>query len=245
MEKIVGKNMKRYLILIITSLILLTIPYQTTTCAAPISLIDNLDDVKHIQMIDGNESVNTDYEKTYLDIYKITYHVLDGTIDLYMVLNGSIKNDDLTSYVLWYNTTETTYKLDYRNGVNYGYAEEKNSFEGAESNQQSNQNISLHASGNVIQVTYQTMKDPSNKSEFWGYALEKSTEDNISEIWVDFIPDSYANSENGSGSNTTDTNGDNPPDNQNKTPSFNFGIFLIALICTICVIMGKKQLKKR
>ena len=40
MEKIVGKNMKRYLILIITSLILLTIPYQTTTCAAPISLIE-------------------------------------------------------------------------------------------------------------------------------------------------------------------------------------------------------------
>lgn len=236
--------MKRYFILAITGLILFTILSQTT-CAAPISTIDKLDDVKHVQIIDSNATVNPYHEKSYLDIYKITYHVLDGTIDLYMVLNASIKNDNSTSYVLWYNTTDATYKLDYRNGVNYGYAEEKNIFEGAASSESRSQNISLYASEKIIQVTYQTMQNPSDKLEFWGYALEENTQDNISEIWVDFIPDSHSNFEYDNASNTTDNNGDKPEENQNETPSFNVVIFLIALTCVICLKIRKKQLSKR
>ena len=241
--------MKRYFILTITGLILLTILSQATIDAAPISTIDKLDDVKHVQIIGSNVTVNPGYEKPYIDIYKITYRVLNDTIDLYMVLNGTIKNDNSTSYILFYNTTEAIYKLDYRNGVNYGYAEEKNISGIPQSIKKPSQNISLYASGERIQVTYQTIKDPSNKTDFWGYAMEENTQDNISEIWVDFIPDSYSNFENYNGSNETDNNIDNngnkQQDDQNKTPSLNFSMFLIALIFIICVKIRKKQLHKR
>ncbi|MCD4665279.1 MAG: hypothetical protein K8R68_08400, partial [Bacteroidales bacterium] len=154
-------------IAIITIIVLLTL-ISTTASSAVVTKIDEIEDITH-QIISGNvTSLEFDQERPDIDIVKVSYFITDeNKVKIMMTVNGFINDSNDIFYVMWYNTTNASYWMNYSNGINNGWMEPLDN--GEQFTEIENVDVSSH----TIIATYDLYDNNTKAVELWGYACEK------------------------------------------------------------------------
>jgi hypothetical protein len=238
--------MRKYLIFVILQLII-SITFSSSVSSVGVSEIDNFNDVYH-QITTNNQTITEDnQEKPDIDIYKILSSTAEdaGIVDLSIAVKGSIKNADSIHYIVWYNTTNASYYLDYSNGKNYGWIVD------LDTNEKSYQSGQLQVTDHIITVIYNLTTINEKFVDLWGYTFESEINESEEHIWFDYVPNSkvpadinisYQDDDDDDDDNNQTIPDDSDTDND-KTSTPGFEIFLL-IIATIVLIIFKSQKKK-
>lgn len=229
-------NMKLWKAITIVISIVPLILISTTASSAVVSKLDGIEDIYH-QTISGNvTSLEFDQERPDIDIMKVSYYITeDSKVKVMMVINGFIKDSNDISYVLWYNTTNASYWVNYSNGTNNGWMTSLDN--GEQFTEIENVDVSSH----ILTVAYGLYDNNTKAVELWGYACEKYINGSNMEKWIDYVPDRFSPySKEKNGDNKTL---DNDGDDALGTPGFETITVLIAVAITL-IILGKTSKKK-
>lgn len=233
--------MKKQQFIVILFGVAVIVSMSIIVSSGPVSLIDEQDDVG--KMITQNDTTYTvkNQVKPSVDLSKINFHAVnDDTVELTIVLHGSIQNDTKTQYIAWYNTSTCSYYVHYINGKNKGWAQTLNN-----QSIQINESVPPKIQGNILTITYDCLNVNTTEIDFWGYATtrEKNT------TWIDIVPNSrpypsfiHAGSNSDDSSDLTSDLNDSSPDNEDKTidETRDFSISLVILAFFIGLILRKK-----
>ena len=82
---------------------------------------DATGDVFHWQITETGFNWEYSADKPNIDITEMSCDVSDGTITLSLTVAGTIENSELITYVLYYNSENSSYSATYSNGEGYSY----------------------------------------------------------------------------------------------------------------------------
>jgi hypothetical protein len=240
--------MRKYLIFVVLQLII-SITFSTSVFSVGVSEIDNFNDVYH-QITKNNQTITEDnQEKPDIDIYKILSSTAEdaGIVDLSIAVKGSIINADSIHYIVWYNTTNASYYLDYSNGKNYGWIVD------LDTNEKSYQSRQLQITDHIITVTYNLTSINEKFVELWGYTFFNEANESEEHIWFDYVPNSKVPADINI-SHQDDDDDDNDDNNQTipdesdtdndntSTPGFEIFLFIIATIVLMIFNRWKRKI---
>jgi hypothetical protein len=232
------KKLRNYGIVLISLLVLL----GSCFTAAATSIDDGTSDVWHWTFTftggrwDGNIG-----NKPNIDIKEISYSVNDNKITLKMEVSGEIQNSDKIAYMVYYNTTDTTYQMSYSNGTGGGFGMNQENMD-----IRATENVSV--SGDTFSVVLDVIGDTS-KVDLWGYAAEYSSYGDLSaEWWGDWAPNEKFLFDTGTdgtdGTNGTDgTDGgldDKESGSDKKTPGFEL-VLVLAAVAVVFIVLRKRR----
>jgi hypothetical protein len=232
------KKLRSYGIVLISLLVLL----GSCFTAAATSIDDGTSDVWHWTFTftggrwDGNIG-----NKPNIDIKEISYSVNDNKITLKMEVSGEIQNSDKIAYMVYYNTTDTTYQMSYSNGTGGGFGMNQENMD-----IRATENVSV--SGDTFSVVLDVIGDTS-KVDLWGYAAEYSSYGDLSaEWWGDWAPNEKFLFDTGTdgtdGTNGTDgTDGgldDKESGSDKKTPGFEL-VLVLAAVAVVFIVLRKRR----
>jgi hypothetical protein len=232
------KKLRNYGIVLISLLVLL----GSCFTAAATSIDDGTSDVWHWTFTftggrwDGNIG-----NKPNIDIKEISYSVNDNKITLKMEVSGEIQTSDKIAYMVYYNTTDTTYQMSYSNGTGGGFGMNQENMD-----IRATENVSV--SGDTFSVVLDVIGDTS-KVDLWGYAAEYSSYGDLSaEWWGDWAPNEKFLFDTGTdgtdGTNGTDgTDGgldDKESGSDKKTPGFEL-VLVLAAVAVVFIVLRKRR----
>jgi len=235
--------MKKYPIFVFIQLILAII-FSTSAYSFAISEIDVFNDV-YYQIITDNQTITKENQiRPEIDIFKVLYHIDKdaNTVDVSVAVNGSILNKESIRYIVWYNTTNESYCLNYSNGKNTGWATN------LDTNEKFYEINPLQITLHTITTTYSLINENSKTIDLWGYSYEININESETHLWFDYVPNyhpppsiihAFNQNYNNSYNNQTDPNGSETDGDSTKTPGFEIFLIIIALI----TIIAKKRKK--
>ena len=238
------KKLRSYGIVLISLLVLL----GSCFTAAATSVNDGTSDVRHwtFTFTGGRWDENIG-NKPNIDIKEISYEINGDKITLKMEVAGSIQTSEKIAYMVYYNTTDTTYQMSYSNGTGGGYGMNHE-------NMDINATDTVTISGDTLSVVLDVIGDTS-KVNLWGYAAEYSSYGDLSaEWWGDWAPneqfpfdtgtDGTDGTDDTDGTNGTDgTDGTNDNDgsgSEKKTPGFEL-VAVIAAVAVAFILLRKRR----
>jgi hypothetical protein len=204
---------------------------STTVLSTVISKIDETDDIYHETIRNNKSTLTENQQRPHIDIYKISYLVTDDNkVQLTIVIQGFIRHLPNVTYTMWYNTTNTSYSLQYTNGMNTGYAIVKET--GEKFTEVENVSVDAH----TITVTYNQYGNETAPLEFWGYTMENYEEGTTRHIWADYVPEKYSPY-----GNMTDDEQNGINEDASSTPSFGIVGVIFALSVVVLVLISRKR----
>lgn len=234
------KKLRNYGIVLISLLVLL----GSCFTAAATSIDDGTSDVWHWAQSPSGTSWSWQGNvgnKPNIDIKEISYSVNDNKITLKMEVSGEIQNSDKIAYMVYYNTTDTTYQMSYSNGTGGGFGMNQENMD-----IRATENVSV--SGDTFSVVLDVIGDTS-KVDLWGYAAEYSSYGDLSaEWWGDWAPNEKFLFDTGTdgtdGTNGTDgTDGgldDKESGSDKKTPGFEL-VLVLAAVAVVFIVLRKRR----
>jgi len=240
--------MKKYQLFILIQIII-AITLSSSVYSQAISEIDGFNDVYN-QIISNNQTITIDnQQRPDLDVYKVLSYVKEDAriVDVSIAVKGSIKDEESIHYVVWYNTTNASYYLNYSNGKNNGWAID------LDTNEKYYQINPLQITDHIITATYDLIDDNPIFVELWGYSFESEINESETNFWFDYVPNTRTPSNinvtdmeddgevNGDNNQTTtddtDTNND-----KTSTPGFEIFLIFIATVSTIILLYRKNKI---
>ena len=229
--------MKKYPLFVFIQLILAII-FSTSVYSVAISEIDVFNDV-YYQVITDNQTITKDHQiRPEIDIFKVLYYVNEdaNTVDVSVAVNGSIQDKESIHYIVWYNTTNESYCLNYSNGKNTGWATD------LDTNENFYEINPLQITKHTITTIYNLIDENSKAIDLWGYTFESKINESETHLWFDYVPNhhsppniihafnqEYDNSDNNqTTSDESETYGDTT-----STPGFEIFLVIIAIIIII------------
>jgi hypothetical protein len=197
---------------------------------ATISIRDDggLDDVYHMTVTDNKTIVESSSERPEIDIYKISYRFTEeNAIKLSVSINGFINTTRNIKYVLWYNTTNASYLVNFSKGINNGYVKALDTGE----LYSEIENITISVDKHTLTATYGIygIDRSVDDGEFWGLISESYFEGDTQHIWMDYTHESHFPYEEFIVNTSTNDNGDDKV----STPGFETIVFLTVIILAI------------
>jgi PGF-CTERM protein len=175
--------------------------------------------------------------KPNIDITEVSYVVSGDKITIALKVSGSIQNSENVVYVVYYNSTDSHYVLNYMNGNGggAGYRGETMTL----GNFSMTQNVTI--SGGTLSVVLDVVGDTS-KVDLWGSAMEYTTSgDTMAEWWGDWAPNEKFTQAPDDGSDDTDgtQDGDNST-GEKGTPGFEV-VLVIAAVSIALLFLRRRR----
>lgn len=234
--------MKKYPLFIILQIIV-AITFSSSVYSQAISEIDGFNDV-YYQIISNNQTITKEnQQKANIDIWKVLSYVREDaqTVDVSINVKGSIQDSESIHYIVWYNTTNASYYLNYSNGKNNGWATD------FKTNEKYYQIKPVQNTGHVITATYDLIDENSNYEDLWGYAYESKINGSETHLWFDYVPNSYVPSdinisyEEDENDDDNQTTSDESETDNDSTSTPGFEIFLVFIASTLIIIFIKRK----
>lgn len=219
----------------IAGIVLVTLLVMTGVASAE-TLTDDTNDVFHHKWNENLGTYSWAYsvtDKPNIDIAELSYIVESGQLTLKMKVKGMIEDSEDVWYWAYYNTTDgSSYMMVYSNGGGSctGIPADYTDY-------MKMTNSTVSKSDDTISTTIDLIGTGA-KAELWGWAASGYTEEEESEWWGDWAPQSYEPEiyEEGNG------NGENGGNDGGGIPGFEFAFLVVAIAA---VIMLKRRNNKR
>jgi hypothetical protein len=237
--------MKKKFQLFIILQIILVIIFSSSAYSQAISEIDGFNDIYYQIKYNNNTTTIENQQKADIDIWKVLSYVKEDaqTVDVSINVKGSIQDSESIHYIVWYNTTNASYYLNYSNGNNTGWATD------TDTNERYYQIKPVQNTGHVITASYDLINGNSNYVDLWGYAYESNINESETQLWFDYVPNSkvpddlnisYQDDDDDDNNQTIPDDSDKDND-KTSTPGFEIFLFIIATI--ILMIFNRRKRK--
>lgn len=177
--------------------------------------------------------------KPNIDITEISYTVNNNKLTLSLKVSGTIQTSEKVVYMVYFNSTDTSYWLEYSNGTGGGWGIKKTGM-----NFTSAENVTI--SGNTLSIVLDALGDTS-KVDLWGYAFEYTLvgDQTTNEWWGDWAPNTkipFSTTQDGNtGNDTGDNTGNNTGGNAGKgTPGFEV-LPVIAAVAIAAILLRRRR----
>ncbi len=185
-------------------------------------------------------------DKPNIDITQVSATVSENDLTLSLTVAGTIQTSSKVGYWAYYNTTDSSYSMYWYNGTGVGIASNRSGGYDFVQN--------LTVSGNKISAVF-SLLGSTTTSDLWGWAAEFTaplgTNQNASEWWGDWAPNSKipfnTNPGGGTGNNTGGNTGNNTGGNTGNnsggkkgTPGFEI-VPVVAAVAIAIILMRRRR----
>ena len=210
---------------------------------------DTVDDVYHYAWSETRFTWQVSVtDKPNIDITELSYSVEDTKLILSMTVDGTIQTSENIVYMMYYNSSDSTYYMSWGSEGGSGFAMSIDSTSGSY-----DLDPVVTAVGGTLTAEFDLIGG-TEESELWGWAAEYSSEEASQEWWGDWAPASYAPFDEGdiTGNENEDETGDGSEDDQDTsgddtsntgttgTPGFEVITVVMGVLFVIYLIRRRK-----